>query len=383
MANYTQGKEDAKYIISALRGGLAYSKIGDTMLALMQLIEDYCQQAKSDHSSLCCQELVELAKDADVQAASNVDPAYTQGVAHMFQGAMFLSKDSSNEGEVRAVLQSAGKAFERSQVFFHEACAEHSEAVALLALGIVCQRQYECNLDSSAEQHRSKALKALQRSVTIFGNLGDGRQYEVRLKLAEVGELFQKNLEKRKTRDIARPMTNHQGKDIPIVGRIAAGEPILADENIEDYILVDDELAERVTFALRVHGDSMIEAAILDNDLVLIEQTQDLPPNGQIAAVMVEQIDSEATLKRFYNEKDHIRLESANPTYEPIFVIETESLSEKEIKERQKATLARYKQTQPPKRLPDIQLVEKLLIIGWARSLIRLDVNKRKGPTGP
>ena len=101
-------------------------------------------------------------------------------------------------------------------------------------------------------------------------------------------------------------------RKIPLVGTIACGEPILAEENIEDYVSIPKDLAG--DFALTCKGDSMINARIFDGDIVYIRQ-QDTVENGEIAAVL---IDSEATLKRVRLFEDHIVLEPENPMYKPL-----------------------------------------------------------------
>ena len=101
-------------------------------------------------------------------------------------------------------------------------------------------------------------------------------------------------------------------RKIPLVGAIACGEPILAEENIEDYISIPKDLAG--DFALTCKGDSMINARIFDGDIVYIRQ-QDTVENGEIAAVL---IDNEATLKRVRLFDDHISLEPENPMYKPL-----------------------------------------------------------------
>lgn len=101
-------------------------------------------------------------------------------------------------------------------------------------------------------------------------------------------------------------------RKIPLVGAIACGEPILAEENIEDYISIPKEI--HGDFALTCKGDSMINARIFDGDIVYIRQ-QDTVENGEIAAVL---IDGEATLKRVRLFDDHIILEPENPMYKPL-----------------------------------------------------------------
>ena len=101
-------------------------------------------------------------------------------------------------------------------------------------------------------------------------------------------------------------------RKIPLFGAIACGDPILAEENIEDYVSIPKELPG--DFALTCRGDSMINARIFDGDIVYIRQ-QDTVENGEIAAVL---IDSEATLKRVRLFDDHISLEPENPMYKPL-----------------------------------------------------------------
>lgn len=102
---------------------------------------------------------------------------------------------------------------------------------------------------------------------------------------------------------------------VPIVGAVAAGLPILAAENIESTMSLPSELAGESTFILRVKGDSMIEAGILDGDFVVVRQ-QETANNGEIVVAM---IDDAATVKRFFRESDRIRLQPENAAMEPIF----------------------------------------------------------------
>ena len=101
---------------------------------------------------------------------------------------------------------------------------------------------------------------------------------------------------------------------VPIVGHVAAGSPILAEQNIEDYILLSPELAKDGYFLLRVRGDSMINAGILDGDLVLVRPQQEAT-NGQIVVALVE---GDATVKRFERANGHVKLVAENPAYQPI-----------------------------------------------------------------
>ena len=104
---------------------------------------------------------------------------------------------------------------------------------------------------------------------------------------------------------------------LPVIGRVAAGEPILAAQNIENYFPVPAELVPSgESYALRVHGDSMINVGIFDGDLIFVHSCSSAE-NGEIIVALV---DDSATVKRFYKEKDHIRLQPENDTMDPIIV---------------------------------------------------------------
>ena len=108
--------------------------------------------------------------------------------------------------------------------------------------------------------------------------------------------------------------------EIPIVGRVAAGTPILAEENIEDTFPIPARFAAGgVNYMLKVRGESMIEAGIMDGDLILVQKTEDAH-NGEIVVAMIDGFESEATVKTFYREADHIRLQPENHTMSPILV---------------------------------------------------------------
>ncbi|MEI8215788.1 MAG: transcriptional repressor LexA [Eubacteriales bacterium] len=114
--------------------------------------------------------------------------------------------------------------------------------------------------------------------------------------------------------------------DVPIVGRIAAGTPILAEQNIEDTFSVPARfIKDGVHFMLNVKGESMIEAGIFDGDYILVRQ-QNTAKNGDMVVAMLNGFESEATVKTFYREKDHIRLQPENSTMKPILTKEVEIL---------------------------------------------------------
>ena len=109
-----------------------------------------------------------------------------------------------------------------------------------------------------------------------------------------------------------REMTN-----VPVVGAVAAGQPLLAEQNIEDYFPIPVELLPNAdTFMLRVKGDSMINAGILDGDQIIVEQT----PSAKNGDIVVALLEDSATVKRFYREDGHYRLQPENDYMDPIIV---------------------------------------------------------------
>ena len=113
------------------------------------------------------------------------------------------------------------------------------------------------------------------------------------------------------TYDNIIPITTRK---IPLIGEIACGSPIVADEQFESYVECGTDV--KADFALRCKGDSMINARILDGDIVFIKE-QPLVDNGEIAAVVIE---DEATLKRVYRSGDLVTLQAENPAYAPIVI---------------------------------------------------------------
>ncbi|HZL05720.1 MAG TPA: transcriptional repressor LexA [Coriobacteriia bacterium] len=116
-------------------------------------------------------------------------------------------------------------------------------------------------------------------------------------------------------RDTERGVDYGAMQALPVVGSVAAGEPILAAENIEQTLPLPAELAGDSTFILRIKGDSMIDAGILDGDFVVVRQ-QSTANNGDIVVAL---LDDDATVKRFFKEADRVRLQPENRALEPIY----------------------------------------------------------------
>ena len=152
-------------------------------------------------------------------------------------------------------------------------------------------------------------------SALGFKSTSSAHQYIWRL--AEKGYIDKGDLKTRAIKVVGTESTIA----VPIVGKVAAGEPILATENIEDYMSIGEsffskDALQNDNFILKVQGESMIEAGINDGDYIIVSK-QETARNGQIIVAM---IDGEATVKTFYKEKDYIRLQPENSTMDPIIV---------------------------------------------------------------
>lgn len=114
-------------------------------------------------------------------------------------------------------------------------------------------------------------------------------------------------------------LTRREVVNVPLIGTVAAGQPLLAEENIENYFPVPVELLpNNQTFMLRVKGESMINAGIFDGDQIIVEE-QNTARNGEIVVAL---LDDSATVKRFYKENGHYRLQPENDALDPIIVNE-------------------------------------------------------------
>lgn len=148
-----------------------------------------------------------------------------------------------------------------------------------------------------------------------FKSTSSAHQYIWRL--AEKGYIDKGDLKTRAIKVVGTESTI----SVPIVGKVAAGEPILATENIEDYMTIGESFFSKDAlhndnFILKVQGESMIEAGINNGDYIIVSK-QSTARNGEIVVAMIE---GEATVKTFYKEKDHIRLQPQNSTMDPIIV---------------------------------------------------------------
>lgn len=172
--------------------------------------------------------------------------------------------------------------------------------------------------DYLKEQIREKGYPPSVREICAalgFKSTSSAHQYISRL--AEKGYIDKGDLKTRAIKIVGDEPTI----SIPIVGKVAAGEPILAQENIEDYFSIGESFftqsdLKNDTFVLKVQGESMINAGINNGDYIIVTK-QNTARNGQIIVAM---IDGDATVKTFYKEKDYVRLQPENDTMEPIIV---------------------------------------------------------------
>ena len=172
--------------------------------------------------------------------------------------------------------------------------------------------------DYLKEQIREKGYPPSIREICAalnFKSTSSVHQYIARL--AEKGYIDKGDLKTRAIKIVGDEPTI----SIPIVGKVAAGEPILAQENIEDYFSIGESFfsqsdLKNETFVLKVQGESMINAGINNGDYIIVSK-ENTARNGQIVVAM---IDGNATVKTFYKEKDYVRLQPENDTMEPIIV---------------------------------------------------------------
>ena len=160
----------------------------------------------------------------------------------------------------------------------------------------------------------------LKSSATVHGYLAKLEQKGYIKKEAQKGRTLKllKGSSGKSIEDSKKEFyTGKEMVDVPVIGKITAGAPILAVENVTDTFPIPiDFVGNAESFMLTVRGESMIEAGILDGDYILVRR-QNTANNGEIVVALIE---DEATVKTFYKEKDHIRLQPENSTMDPIIV---------------------------------------------------------------
>lgn len=172
------------------------------------------------------------------------------------------------------------------------------------------------------EEVRAKGYPPSVREIGEAVGLASSSTVHGHLARLEQKGLIRRDPTKPRAIEILEPEDSIQKQSVihvPLVGKVTAGSPITAIENIEEYFPLPDTYgtSEDQLFMLEIMGESMIEAGILDGDLVIVKQ-KSTANNGEIVVAMTD--EDEATVKRFYKEKTHFRLQPENATMEPIIV---------------------------------------------------------------
>lgn len=181
----------------------------------------------------------------------------------------------------------------------------------------------------SSEQNQRKILDFIRQEIETKGYPPSVREIcaAVGLKSTSSVHMHLTQLEKQGIirRDATKPRALElldsplsRGRSVPLVGKVTAGLPILAVENVEDYLIVPQDIVghDKDLFALRIQGESMIEAGILDGDIIVV-RSQSQADNGDIVVALME---DEATVKRIFYENGHVRLQPENSAMDPIIV---------------------------------------------------------------
>lgn len=188
-----------------------------------------------------------------------------------------------------------------------------------MAYGKITDKQREI-LEYMKEQILSKGYPPTVRDICEAVNLKSTSSVHSHLETLEKNGYIRRDPTKPRAIEIIDEnfnLTRREMVNVPLVGRVAAGEPILAVENIESYFPIPAEyMPNAESFMLRVKGESMINAGIFDGDQILVQKC-DTAKNGEMVVALV---DDSATVKTFYKEGDHIRLQPENDTMEPIIV---------------------------------------------------------------
>jgi repressor LexA len=193
--------------------------------------------------------------------------------------------------------------------------------IALPAAGPDLTARQRRIVDFISETVRKRGYPPTVREIGEAVGLTSSSSVHAQLANLERRGLLRKDPTKPRAMSLSEPKL--EGTLVPLLGRIAAGAPVMAAENVEEYLTVPLGYASGEDhFALRIVGDSMIGAGILEDDFVVVRPTK-VADDGEIVVAM---IGDEATVKSFYREPDVVRLEPANEAYEPIRTTDAELL---------------------------------------------------------
>jgi len=193
----------------------------------------------------------------------------------------------------------------------------HNRAVALYALGLVF---HSLGHEKEAVNSYDEALRAFRRARAEWMMVRDCAQR--RMNQCRGAERWIGKLRASLASAASVPSPQpYSLVSLPVLSATSAGDPLCATEEFEELIEVEESVAGRANFALRVKGDSMVDADIKDGDVVLVQETADWPGPGQIVVVRIDGMESGSVVKRFYRLQDHVRLQPANTKYPFLIVL--------------------------------------------------------------
>ncbi len=236
--------------------------------------------------------------------------------------------------------------------YYEDRRHRHNQAVALYALGLVCQWE---GRDREAVSNYDQALDGFRRARAEWLAVRGSAQR--RKRQCDAIERLIRRLRAELASGSALPQPPSSSLiSLPVLSATSAGDPLCAMEEFDEWVEVEEAVAGKANFALRVDGDSMTGAGIDDGDIVLIQGTAAWPSDGQIVVVRIDEAESGSVLKRFRLYRDHICLEPANDAY-PFLIIARQSQPRDSIR-------AVYEQRYP-KRLLQFYLEDSAHCVGW------------------
>lgn len=193
-------------------------------------------------------------------------------------------------------------------------------------MNVKLSKKQEEILDFLKSEIRSKGYPPSVRETCVAVGLSSTSTVHAHLKTLEKKGVIRRDPTKPRAIEILKTTEDNTSGElihVPIVGKVTAGEPILAVENIEGYFPIPVSYANnKEIYMLNVQGDSMIKANILDGDLILVQEQ----PTAKDGDIVVALLDDSVTVKRFFKDNDFVRLQPENDTMSPIFVRDIEIL---------------------------------------------------------
>lgn len=284
------------------------SVLGNAVCEICRRADHYRRNKRWADARDCCNRGQRIARKLRSSTGTAVF-RFTDGFLRMQLGAISVS-----QGE----LTQARNWFQEAAKLFRGCNRHHCEGVAWMAVGEASALAKDWELAITGFENSLTALNALWSTHSITGELREC----VRNRLSETQSGLVSSIRK------TPPVDGAEDPDsplpvrlrIPILGTVGAGTGHIAKQNIEGYLELGQEHARGAKFALRVEGHSMIEEGILEGDLALIRESARVD-SGTIAAIVVPESLPEGTLKRYFREKDHHRLEPANDDEPTLLVI--------------------------------------------------------------